>query len=531
MSRWGKFQDVADLPVNAFSESKFTRTYEGGGGGTSTSYSTNLPEYAKPFYEDMMKRTQEESLKGYTPYEGERIAGFQPGQQMAAEQLLGMAVPSEALAGAGATFDTVAQRGLTDVYQPGADFDSFSYTPTTVTSEYDPSRLVSSYTAGQREMGYDPSRYQVGYQAEDVSPTYRARSFADEGVAEQYMTPYMRQVLDVQKREAGKEYQAQRAAGAAEAIRAGAFGGGREGAQRAIAESEYLDRMAQIEATGMQQAYEQAAKQFGLEEGLLQTESSQGLTAAQLEAQGYQTQGAQDIQRYSAAEQARQAQEAAQLAGYQASQQALQQAEQLGLSSFQANEAARQAQAQAEAQAYTASEQAAQQAEQFRQSAYTASEQAMQQAEQFRQSAAQMTMQDAQFAANKAMEVLTNKESQAQFAANYGQQGLQIAQQAGLAQQGLAESQQRMEIAKSNAEMAIGDKQQAQAQAELDQAYADFVNARDYERQQLAFLNAIMRGIPVPVQQETITSGGNPLAQVAGTGLAALGAFGGMGQS
>jgi len=93
----------------------------------------------------------------------------------------------------------------------------------------------------------------------------------------------------------------------------------------------------------------------------------------------------------------------------------------------------------------------------------------------------------------------------------------------------LAESQQRMEIAKSNAEMAVGDKQQAQAQAELDQAYADFVNARDYERQQLAFLNAIMRGIPVPVQQETITSGGNPLAQMGGAGLAALGAFGGMG--
>jgi hypothetical protein len=33
MSRWGTMDGVADLPVRAFSENKFTRTYEGGGGG------------------------------------------------------------------------------------------------------------------------------------------------------------------------------------------------------------------------------------------------------------------------------------------------------------------------------------------------------------------------------------------------------------------------------------------------------------------------------------------------------------------
>ena len=45
--------------------------YSGGGssgGGssapqTSTSYSTNLPEYAKPYYEELMKLTEDKSLK------------------------------------------------------------------------------------------------------------------------------------------------------------------------------------------------------------------------------------------------------------------------------------------------------------------------------------------------------------------------------------------------------------------------------------------------------------------------------------
>ena len=66
----------------------------GGGGGntTQTSYSTNLPEYAKPFYEELLKQTGKQvyqtdasgnvtGVKEYTPYGGERIAGFTPEQE------------------------------------------------------------------------------------------------------------------------------------------------------------------------------------------------------------------------------------------------------------------------------------------------------------------------------------------------------------------------------------------------------------------------------------------------------------------
>jgi hypothetical protein len=61
----------------------------GGGGGntTQTSYSTNLPEYAKPYYEELLKQSGKQiyatdskgnvtGVKEFTPYTGERIAGL-----------------------------------------------------------------------------------------------------------------------------------------------------------------------------------------------------------------------------------------------------------------------------------------------------------------------------------------------------------------------------------------------------------------------------------------------------------------------
>jgi hypothetical protein len=331
MSRWGKFQDVADLPVNAFSESKFTRTYEGGGGGgsqESTSYQTNLPEYAEPYYKEMMARTQAESIKPYQAYTGDRISGFTPEQ-------------------------TAAMQGIYGLQTPGA--------------------------LGEAEKGY------AGLAAAGT-PTYTAGTF-DTAAAQQYMDPYMQAVVNEQKKQIQQDYTRAKAGRAAQAVQAGAFGGGRAGAEEAVAESEMLDRMAQAQATGLQQSFESGRQQFG-------------------------------------------------------------------------------------------------------------AEQAMQQ-------------------------------QQAQI----GQQAQQMQLQVSQAQENLAQTQQAMDTARLNLQKATGAEEQAQAQRQLDQAYQDFVNARDYERQQLAFYNALLRGIPVPVQQETIAyqPGAGLGSQIAGLGIAGLGAYNAMG--
>ena len=58
----------------------------GKGGGSQQPQSqtvtqTNLPEYARPYFENLLERTQAESYRDYTPYEGQRIAGFTPEQE------------------------------------------------------------------------------------------------------------------------------------------------------------------------------------------------------------------------------------------------------------------------------------------------------------------------------------------------------------------------------------------------------------------------------------------------------------------
>jgi hypothetical protein len=70
---------------------------KGGGGGSpaptqSTSYSTNVPEYARPYVENMLNATQaqiyNEDMKGfnkYVPYSSDPtkyVAGFSPLQQL-----------------------------------------------------------------------------------------------------------------------------------------------------------------------------------------------------------------------------------------------------------------------------------------------------------------------------------------------------------------------------------------------------------------------------------------------------------------
>ncbi len=45
------------------------------GGGQNTVTQTTLPEYAKPFVEDLFARAETESFRPYENYGGDRIAG------------------------------------------------------------------------------------------------------------------------------------------------------------------------------------------------------------------------------------------------------------------------------------------------------------------------------------------------------------------------------------------------------------------------------------------------------------------------
>lgn len=93
----------------------------------------------------------------------------------------------------------------------------------------------------------------------------------------------------------------------------------------------------------------------------------------------------------------------------------------------------------------------------------------------------------------------------------------------------LAGQQQQYSAADSAALMQIGAAQQAQEQAQLDQAYADFAEQRDWNKQQADWLNNQIRGIAPSVPTTTTQSGyttqfgASPLTQLAQAGLAIAG--------
>lgn len=93
---------------------------------------------------------------------------------------------------------------------------------------------------------------------------------------------------------------------------------------------------------------------------------------------------------------------------------------------------------------------------------------------------------------------------------------------------GMEQLDQQMGLEAAQALAGVGAERQAQEQRGLDQAYQDFVNQRDFERQQLAFYSQIMQGTPVTPQSEVVTSQPSPsgLSQLLGSGLGAAGLYG-----
>ena len=226
------------------------------GGGSAPSTQTveqrSIPEWMRPYYTQTLlpAATQEFMGKEYTPYMGERVAGFAPAQEAAQQGIMGMQTPS-GLAAAGDIFSQVGQAA-----------GGQQYTPTAFGT------------------GYQASPYQSGYEAGQITPGYEAGQFTPE-VAAQMMDPYMQQVLDVERSKALEAYGQGRAQTAAEAVKAGAFGGGRFGVREAEAQRGLESQLAEIEAKGMQQAYQQAREQFATEEAARQQAAQMGLTAQQ----------------------------------------------------------------------------------------------------------------------------------------------------------------------------------------------------------------------------------------------------------
>ena len=205
---------------------------------------TSIPDYAKPYVENLLGQTAALTDLEYNPYMqymGERQAQFSPLQQQSYENAALMQTAPQLK-------DATAMAGSAGL---GA--------------------LNTGYT-------YNP---------------YNTKSFTDPNMATNYMSPYMQNVVDVQSQQARRQADIAAQTQQAQAARSGAFGGARDYISRAQGNADLQRTLAGIQATGSQNAYQQGMQQFNAEQGAGQAAANlnaqQGQYGAGLGLQGLQT--------------------------------------------------------------------------------------------------------------------------------------------------------------------------------------------------------------------------------------------------
>jgi len=235
-----RYNDFTMLPERAFQSLGGKMTLEGGGDSSpapqqqaaqptsSTTYATNIPEYAKPYVTNMLEATQRQlfdvdasggisGFRPYTPYSTDvnnYFAGFSPMQQQAQRSAAGMQIPGQ--------------------YGQASQMAGVAG--------------VGSLMAGQNY-------------AQQATNPYATQA---------YMSPYMQNVTDVQKQQAILDASRQLPGMKAAATNAGAFGGSRQAIVEGMGQEALQRQLGQIQATGSQNAFQQAqqAQQFGANLGM-----------------------------------------------------------------------------------------------------------------------------------------------------------------------------------------------------------------------------------------------------------------------
>ena len=471
----------------------------GGSGGTQFSEvkqtTSQLPEYAQPYWEDVMARGAYESSLPYEQYQGNRLAYFSPMEQAAMQGYgqLGMSgTPPELDAAGRSAYD------LMQGWDPGIDTGP-------VRSGYGGSSIQSGYRAGGLDFNYDPQTRDSEFFAREYDPqsNYRAQqrdmgfdadSLGREGALDPYMNPYYQNVVDVEKREASRQADMRHAATGLDAAGLGSLGGYREAIMRSEAERNLGYQMGDIQARGSRDAYSSAQQAFEADRSARAQQEQFGQSQFGLNEQMRQREAELMQQGFSLNEASRMAQEQFGQSQYGMNQQALQAKEQLYQSRYGLEEGAKQAQSQLKLQAFQASEQA-------------------------KQEAARLGLTAKQI--EQAGQVAS-----AQILAQQDQSRLQATGMLG----DFALQRQGMELERLGYMDQAGLKERGLAQQGLDMGYQDYLRQQGWGRESVNYLASLLHGMPAQPGQTTATYGPQPTAaqQLLGSGIAGVGLYGGL---
>ena len=164
---------------------------------------------------------------------------------------------------------------------------------------------VERYKAEMMRAPSDISSQNYQAALADLNQMQGPKSWIDKGTSEAYMSPYMQNVVGIQKREANRDYAKQLQELNKQATAAGAYGGSRQAIERSEAARNQAMRLGDIEAQGLEKAYQSGMGQFTNEQGQQLQAGQANLSAAQQTAQ--QNQAATNQQRSQYIQQALQA--------------------------------------------------------------------------------------------------------------------------------------------------------------------------------------------------------------------------------
>ena len=205
----------------------------GGGGGSdkpqkSEVTQTNIPEYARPYVETMLGAGQQQIFNYETnPETGEMTpTGIKPYQAFSQD-------PSKYFAG----FSPMQEQSFYGAANLGVA----------------PQLAGATGMAAEAGMRGLDTRYQTG--------RFDAPQFGGQS-AQQYMNPYMQNVVDIQQREAQRQADIAGTQRGAQAVQSGAFGGSRQAIMEAEAARNLATQKGDIQAQGLNQSYQQAQQQF-----------------------------------------------------------------------------------------------------------------------------------------------------------------------------------------------------------------------------------------------------------------------------
>ena len=252
------------------------RVYGGGGSGgggsqpqQNTTVNTNIPEYAKPYVEAMLGAAQKQAYK-YD--DAGNVVGFQP------------YVPYGATVGPGGQITNTAQEQAQAAVAPFSPMQERAFQQT-----------ADLRVPGQFDLG-------TGYQALGgigaLTAGQQYNQMATNPFAQQaFMSPYMQNVVDVQKNEALRSAQMQNIGANLGAARQGTYGGARQLLAEQERNRNLQTQLGSIQAQGSQEAFKaaQQAQQFGANLGLQGYEQATRAGTALGQMGGQQLQAQQGI--------------------------------------------------------------------------------------------------------------------------------------------------------------------------------------------------------------------------------------------